>query len=130
MKEINVMRLITPKVNVAYLEDTYTLKQGLEVLKDSGFTAIPVIRENGELEGVVTEGDFLWHIVRKGDEDLDKYLIKDLRRRMKYDSAKIDEEPEALLDKAMRQNFVPVIDSRNCFCGIVTRQNIIKHFVG
>lgn len=130
MKDINVMMLITPKVNVAYLFDNESLRAGLAKLKHCGYTAIPVIEEeNGEFVGVVTEGDFLWHIVEKGDEDLEKYSVKDIIRKESYASAQIDESPEELLDKAMKQNFVPVIDSRGCFCGIVTRSQIIKHFV-
>lgn len=130
MKEINVMMLITPKVSVAYLYDTETLSAGLAKLKHCGYTAIPVIEEeSGAFVGVVTEGDFLWHIVEKGDEHLERYEVKDLIRKDCYASAQIDESPEELLEKAMRQNFVPVVDSRGCFCGIVTRSRIIKHFV-
>lgn len=129
MKDINVMMLITPKVNVAYLYDNENLRAGLAKLKHCGYTAIPVIEETGEFVGVVTEGDFLWHMVEKGDEDLDQYAVKDIIRQGSYAAAQIDEEPEELLDKAMKQNFVPVIDSRRCFCGIVTRSRIIKHFV-
>lgn len=130
MKDINVMMLITPKVNVAYLYADETLSAALAKLKHCGFTAIPVIEEeSGIFVGVVTEGDFLWHIVEKGDENLDRYDVKSIIRKDSYAPARIDESPEDLLDKAMRQNFVPVIDSRGCFCGIVTRSRIIKHFV-
>lgn len=129
MKDINVMMLITPKVNVAYLYDNESLKGGLAKLRHCGYTAIPVIEETGEFVGVVTEGDFLWQIVEKGDENLDEYQVKDILRKESYAAAQVDESPEELLDKAMRQNFVPVVDSRGCFCGIVTRSDIIKHFV-
>ena len=36
---------------------------------------------------------------------------------------------EDLLEKVINQNFVPVIDDRNVFIGIVTRSDIIKYFV-
>ena len=31
-----------------------------------------------------------------------------------------------LLERAMRQSFIPVVDDRGAFVGIVTRQNIIR----
>ena len=35
---------------------------------------------------------------------------------------------EELLVKVMEQNFVPVVDDRNFFVGIITRKDIIKYF--
>lgn len=132
MNSMNVMMLITPKANVSYLYDKNSLKQGLEKMRSSGYTAIPVIRETGEFVGVVTEGDFLWHFVEKcqgNAEDLEECLVGDILRKDSYAPAKIDESSEDLLNKSLRQNFVPVVDDRGCFCGIVTRRDIIKHFV-
>ena len=36
---------------------------------------------------------------------------------------------EELLGQAQMQNFVPVIDDRNVFIGIITRSEIIKYFI-
>ena len=35
---------------------------------------------------------------------------------------------EDLIDKALNQNFVPVVDDQNNFIGIVTRKDIIRYF--
>ena len=40
---------------------------------------------------------------------------------------RIDSDMEDLLDKAMRQNFVPVIDDQKNFIGIVTRRDIMQY---
>ena len=37
---------------------------------------------------------------------------------------------EDLLDKAMQQNFVPVLDDNKSFIGIITRRDIMKYFSG
>ena len=34
---------------------------------------------------------------------------------------------EEVLALALKQNFVPIVDDRNCFCGIVTRQGVIGY---
>ena len=36
---------------------------------------------------------------------------------------------EELLDRAMRQSFIPVVDDRGAFMGIVTRQTIMRKLV-
>ena len=41
---------------------------------------------------------------------------------------KINVSMDDLLLRVMDQNFVPVIDDRNIFIGIITRRDIIKYF--
>lgn len=132
MNHDNIMMLITPKAEVCYLYDHNTLRQGLEEMKRYGYAAIPVIKETGEYVGVVREGDFLWKIIQTGavcKPAQEKISVQDILQTEAYASAKIDESMEELLAKAMQQNFVPVVDDRNCFCGIVTRRDIMKHFI-
>ena len=40
----------------------------------------------------------------------------------------INADMKDLIIKATAENFVPVLDDRNKFIGIVTRTNIIKYF--
>ena len=35
---------------------------------------------------------------------------------------------DSLIDRALNQNFVPVVDDRDLFIGIITRKDIIKYF--
>ena len=35
----------------------------------------------------------------------------------------------SLLTKAMEQNFVPVVDDRNNFIGIITRKSILRKYI-
>ena len=41
---------------------------------------------------------------------------------------KIDETMDELLLRVMDQNFVPVVDDRGSFMGIITRKDVIKYF--
>ena len=38
-----------------------------------------------------------------------------------------DSDMEDLLDKAINQNYVPVVDDQGYFIGIITRKEIIKY---
>ena len=133
---MNIASFLLPKDEVAYLRDDMTLRQGLEKLKRSGFTAIPVIEVADRYVGVVGEGDFLWNILSHNQnlEDiklkkLEHMTVRDFLQNGKVKAAPIDTAMENLLERAKSQNFVPVIDDRSVFIGIVTRGDIIKYFV-
>lgn len=133
---MNIASFLQPKLDVAYLRDNMTLRQGLEKLKRSGYSAIPVIDSEDRYVGVVSEGDFLWNILAN-NETLDgitmkrtEYLtVRDIIQGGKIRAVCIDTNMEQLLEQAKNQNFVPVIDDRSIFIGIVTRRDIITYFI-
>lgn len=133
---MNIASFLQPKLDVAYLRDNMTLRQGLEKLKRSGYSAIPVIDSEDRYVGVVSEGDFLWNILAN-NETLEgitmkrtEYLtVRDIIQNGKIRAVCIDTNMEQLLEQAKNQNFVPVIDDRSIFIGIVTRRDIITYFI-
>ncbi len=128
---MNAIFLLKSKNTVAFLYDDNTLRQGLEKMRIHGYTAMPVITRDGKYAGCISEGDFLWHILEtengtiKGQES---YLIRDIMRKGWNPAVSINVEMEVLLERAMNQNFVPVIDDRCAFIGIITRKDIILYF--
>ena len=50
----------------------------------------------------------------------------DILRMDRNPPVRIDTKPQDLIERASRQNFIPVIDDRECFIGIVTRKAIIE----
>lgn len=133
---MNIASFLQPKLDVSYLRDNMTLRQGLEKLKRSGYSAIPVIDSEDRYVGVVSEGDFLWNILAN-NETLNgitmkrtEYLtVRDIIQGGKIRAVCIDTNMEQLLEQAKNQNFVPVIDDRSIFIGIVTRRDIITYFM-
>ena len=133
---MSIASFLLPKAEVAYLRDDMTLRQGLERLHRSGYTAIPVIDREDRYVGVISEGDFLWNILERNEhlEDMtlkrvEHMAVRDILQNGKVQPARIDTAMVMLIEQAMKQNFVPVIDDRNVFIGIVTRRDIIKYFV-
>lgn len=128
---MNVLMLLRHKESVAYIYEDNTLRQGLEKMRAYGYTAIPVITREGAYVGTVSEGDFLWYIVDKKTEGMkaqENFLVRDIIRTDFNPAVKIDVSMDALLDRAMKQNFIPVTDDWGTFIGIVTRQDIIRYF--
>ena len=126
---MNVISLLTPKTHVAWLYEDWTIRQGLEKLRFHGYTAIPVLAKDGSYVGTVSEGDFLWCLLDQGSGDIQTQEKQPLRRVIRpgfNPAVRIDVALEELVERALRQSFIPVVDDRGAFVGIVTRQNIIK----
>lgn len=112
---MNILFFLTPKSDVAYIYDNYSLRQVLEKMEYHKYSCIPVIGVDGKYVGTITEGDLLWGLKERGAFDLKKaeeVPIRSFERRMDYAPVRIDSDMEDLLDKALRQNFVPVIDDQ------------------
>ena len=126
---MNVISLLTPKAQVAYLYEDYTIRQGLEKMRAHGYTAIPVLARDGRYVGTVSEGDFLWSLLDDRDNSLaarEKLPLKKVMRKRFNPAVSVRVSMEDLLDQAMRQSFIPVVDDRGAFVGIVTRQSIMR----
>ncbi len=127
----SIVFLLTVKAFVAFLDIHCTLRQGLEKMRYHGYTAMPVIAKDGTYVGTVSEGDFLWHMLDRGMyamKSQEEYSIADIIRKDWNPAVKIDTTLDELLLRVMEQNFVPVIDDRGKFMGIITRKDIIKYY--
>ena len=129
MEKTNVLFLLTPKTQLACLKDSMNVRQALEKMRAHGFTAIPLISEEGEYLGTISEGDLLWHIVngeKISMEDLEETKITSLLRKNRFTAVKVDAEIGELVNLIINQNFVPVVDDRNVLMGIVTRRRVMQ----
>ena len=67
---MNILFFLTPKSDVAYIYDTFSLRQVLEKMEYHRYSCIPIIGENGKYVGTITEGDLLWGLKSRGDLNL------------------------------------------------------------
>lgn len=126
---MNVLFFLTPKSEVAHLHDDWTVRQGIEKMERSGYTALPLIDREGHYIGTVSEGDFLRLLKRRYDmntRSAEAVSILAVKRRADIRPVSVDATMEDLVRMAMNQNFVPVIDDNQIFIGIVTRKDIIR----
>jgi CBS domain-containing protein len=133
---MNIASFLTTKSEIAFLYDDFTLRQGLEKMHHHGYTAIPVVTRDNRYVSTVSEGDFLWYLVDDQENELHRIDIKSIEDTLVKDVIVMGKNPpvritaniEELLVKAMNQNFIPVIDDRGYFIGIITRRDIINYF--
>jgi CBS domain-containing protein len=127
---MNVAFFLTPKSEVVWIPETATVRQALERMERDRFGAVPVLDAQGHYVGTLTEGDLLWalwHGEGPTHEVAERLRLAQVARQVTNLPVNIDAEIEELLSRAANQNFVPVIDSRGVFIGIVRRKRIIEH---
>jgi len=133
---MNIAFFLLPKSQVAYLYEDCSFRQALERMRRHSYTAIPVISRDGQYIGTLSEGEFLRHLVPQTDNSLQTIPLKNLENipisrilnREAYPSVPITVSMDDMLQRAMQQNFIPVVDDAGSFIGIVTRNAIIKYF--
>ena len=128
---MNIMFFLKPKREVAHIYDDDTVRQVLERMEYHRYSCIPMLNRQGKYVGSITEGDLLWWL--KGNHNLNLKLaemvsIQEVGRRLDYKPVRAEAKMEDLMEKAMEQNFVPVVDDQGNFSGIITRKDIIGYF--
>ena len=126
----NVLFFLTPKAMCNYLYDDYTMRQALEKMEASHFAALPILNRRGEYRGTLTEGDLLWgmkNICYMDMRQAEARKIMEIDRRKDFLPVRVTASMHDLIERAANQNFVPVVDDKNAFIGIITRRAIIQH---
>ena len=126
----NILFFLTPKAMCVYLYDDFTIRQALEKMESAGYTALPILNKRGEYRGALTEGDLLWALKNMCYMDMrqaEARRIMEISRRKEYLPVRVTTSMHDLVERASTQNFVPVVDDKDTFIGIVPRSAIIKY---
>ena len=127
---MNALFLLKSKATVSVCYDDNTVRRGMETLRASGYAAIPVITRSGDYAGSVSEGDFLWFLFDHPDEKPENVRLSSILRPGWNPAVTVNVTMDDLMQRAANQNFVPVVDDRNKFIGIITRKDILEFFYG
>lgn len=130
MNNNNILFFLTPKCDVVYVYEDANIRQVLEKIRYHKYTAMPIISKHGKYVGTITEGDLLWKMADENIstfEEAEEIPISDIHRCVNNRPVNAEAHMESLIDLAIKQNFVPVVDDDNVFIGIVTRKDIIQY---
>ena len=114
----------------SFVYDDYTVRQALEKMESSGYAALPILNKRGEYRGTLTEGDLLWALKNMCYMDMrqaEARKIMEITRRKDNIPVRVHTNMHDLVQRSNTQNFVPVVDDKDTFIGIVTRSAIIKY---
>ena len=127
---MNIAFFLTPKNEVVCESCEATMRQVMEKMEHHGYTAIPLIDKSGKYVGTLTEGDLLWKLKNTPDlnfKNTECVKVKEIDRRVSHKSVSINSDIENLINLAINQNFVSVVDDNGIFIGIIKRSDIINY---
>ena len=129
---MNLLFFLTPKQDVLYIYEDFTLRQTLEKMEYHRSSSVPVLARDGTYVGTITEGDLLWGIKNTHGLDLEsseEVPISSFARRRDYKAVPVTTSMNELFSAVLDQNFVPVVDDRNVFIGLVRRSSVMQYFL-
>lgn len=129
---MNIFRFVIPKSLVEYVNSDSSVRQALEKMRFHRYAAIPVLDAEGKYVGTLRNDDIFKYFLDNGafdtraaeNDSIMKILDKDYSKPL-YHNASMSE----LIDRVKEHNFVPVVDDRDCFVGIVLRRDILNHLL-
>ena len=127
---MNILFFLSPKQDLMYVYDDFTLRQTLEKWENNRYASIPVLNRRGEYVGTLTEGDLLWAMKNVCYMDMrqaEAHRIMEIYRRKDNVPVRVTTSMHELIDRASTQNFVPVVDDKEAFIGIVKRSSIVQY---
>lgn len=126
----NILFFLTPKAMCAFLYDDYTIRQALEKMEAAHYAALPILNRRGEYRGTLTEGDVLWALKNMCYLDMrqaEAHRIMEIARRKEFLPVRVTASMHDLVERVANQNFVPVVDDKDAFIGLITRKSIIQY---
>ena len=125
---MNIIRFLVPKSSVEYISSDATVRQAYEKMRYHSYVAIPVLDDDGIYVGTLRRDDIYKYFFDKGSIDFrsaEKDGIEDLLdkeySKPLYHNSKIED----MIVGVREHNFVPVVDDRGCFIGIILRRDVL-----
>ncbi len=129
---MNILRFMIPKSLVEYVTDDQTFRQALEKMRYHRYAAIPVLDSEGKYVGTLRNDDILRRILESGEfspktaERTSVYSLLDSGYlKPVYHNASMTE----LIERVKEHNFVPVVDDRGCFIGLILRRDVLNYLL-
>lgn len=128
---MNILAFLTPKEFTAYIEVNSTIRDFLEKHDYRRFTVVPIIDEDGHFVTTVSEGDILSYLRNNASFDLsitEAELIDNIGHYRPYKALDVNCSIKDIIELSLNQNFIPMIDDRGMYIGIIKRRDIIEYF--
>ena len=126
---MNILRFIIPKSLVEYVSDDSTVRQAYEKMSYHRYAAIPVLDEEGRYLGTLRNDDVFEYFKESGSIDYREAervcvteILEPAQSRPLFHNATMTD----LVEKVKEHNFVPVVDDRGCFIGIILRRDVLN----
>ena len=129
---MNILRFMIPKSLVEYTTSEQTLRQALEKMRYHRYVAIPVLDGEGKYVGTLRADDVLHKILELGEfstKAAERISLLSLLDGGYRDAVYHNASMTELIERVKEHNFVPVVDDRGCFIGIILRRDVMNYLL-
>jgi predicted transcriptional regulator len=121
-----------PKSLVEYIDINSSVRQALEKMNFHRYTAIPVLDSEGKYIGTLRNDDIFNYFLKSGS--FDKFTAEDIPIReildVSYSKPVLHNSSiRDLIESVKEHNFVPIVDDRGCFIGIILRREVLNYLL-
>lgn len=125
---MNIVRFLIPKSSVEYVKVGSTVRQALEKMRYHHYVAIPVLDDEGRYVATLRTDDIFKYFLANGRFDyktaerdgLSAIIDREYSKPLYHDAS-----IEDMIEYVKEHNFVPVVDDRGCFMGIILRRDVL-----
>lgn len=129
---MNLFRFMIPKSMVETIRDDSTVRQALEKMRFHRYSALPVLDGEQRYVGTVRNDDLFHFFMEQEHFDArsaEGACVRDILsdgqgRPLKHTASMHD-----VIEEVKEHNFVPVVDDRGCFIGIILRREILSYLL-
>jgi CBS-domain-containing membrane protein len=126
---VSILKFIIPKSLVEYITTDSTVRQAFEKMHFHRYTAIPVLDKDGKYVATLRNDDIFTYFLESGS--FDKGMAEDTPVTDILDTGSSRPLPhgasmENLIESVKEHNFVPIIDDRGCFIGLILRRDVLN----
>ena len=126
----NILRFIIPKSLAIYVTDDSTVRQALEKMNYHKYKAVPIIDGNGKYLATLKSEDIFRYFMSVGSFDkalAEDALAIDIADRSCVKPLLHSATMNDLIENVKEHNFVPIVDDRGCFIGIILRREVLNY---
>ncbi len=127
---MNILYCLTPKSEVDFIYDDASLNKAIQIFEKNNFFILPLINKKGRFIGTISTADILGCIKENFDLSIKasaEFPVRSVKRIKEYKAVNGGTTSmEEIVDVALDQNFIPVVDDDYNFIGIITRKTIMN----
>lgn len=125
---------IIPKEQVVVVDPDWSLERALLVMTRKLTTSVPVINSEGYIEGLISKTGILEFMMQKNTGNhldftgLDEYKVREVMNR-NHSGILANSIFSFAFEVMMTRSYIPIIDAKNQFVGILTRRVLMEQVV-
>lgn len=128
----NTFTYFTPKNETQYITSDSTIRAVIEKFDFHKYTVVPVIDLQGKFLFTISEGDilrFIKNFAKFNYSIAENVLVTEIPIYRSYQHLNISADFEEVCKLSLQQNFIPLVDDRGMFIGIIRRSKILNYLI-